>query len=282
LRADLHLHTTASDGRLEPYQIVALAIDIGLDVIAITDHDTVDGIIPALNAAKKYPSLTVIPGVEISTYQRDGEIHILGYFIDYTDPQLVSSLQELRDSRTIRAMKMIQKLSELGLEIKWERVLEFARGGAIGRPHIAQALIEAGYITTFQEAFEKYIGRGKPAYIERKKVSPKSAVKLITGARGLAVLAHPTYIGNVNLENLISELKKVGLAGMEVYYGKYTRDEIVMLEKVALSHGLVPTGGSDYHAFEDGSEAMIGEVQVPPGSIQQLYSLAEKYSAQFL
>ena len=111
LKADLHLHTTASDGRLEPHQIVSLAVDIGLDIIAITDHDTVEGIIPALTAAKQYSSLTVIPGVEISTYQRDGEIHILGYFIDYTDSQLVSSLQELRESRTTRAMKMVQKLS---------------------------------------------------------------------------------------------------------------------------------------------------------------------------
>ena len=280
MRADLHLHTTASDGRLEPYQMISLAVDIGLDVIAITDHDTVDGIVPALNAASKYPSLTVIPGVEISTYKKNGEIHILGYFIDYTDPQLVSSLEELRDSRTRRAMKMVRKLDELGLKVEWEKVLEYSRGGAIGRPHIAQALIESGHIDTFQEAFEKYIGRGKPAYVERKKVSPGAAVKLISGAGGLPVLAHPTFIGDVNLENLINELKKAGLIGMEVYYGKYTGDEIDMLEKVALHHGLIATGGSDYHAFGDGLEAMIGEITVPPDSLQQLFSVANKHSPQ--
>jgi predicted metal-dependent phosphoesterase TrpH len=280
LRADLHLHTTASDGRLEPHQIVSLAADIGLDVIAITDHDTIDGITPALTAAKQYPSLTVIPGVEISTYKRNGEIHILGYFIDYTDPKLVSSLQDLRDSRVTRAMKMIQKLDELGMEIKWEKVLEFSQGGAVGRPHVAQALIEAGYITTFREAFDKYIGRGKPAYIERKKVSPRAAVKLIANAGGLPVLAHPTFIGDVNMEKLIAELKQVGLVGMEVYYGKYTRDEIDMLEKVALGHGLIATGGSDYHAFGDDSEAMIGTLSIPEDSLQQLFSLADKHSLQ--
>lgn len=275
MRADLHLHTTASDGKLEPHEIVSLAIKVGLDVISITDHDSIDGVIPALETARTFNSLRIIPGVEISTDVPNGEIHILGYFIDYTNDDLIQALREFREAREGRALKMIAKLRNLGKEIKWGRVRELARGGSIGRPHIAQALLEAGHIKTLSEAFEKYIGRQGPAYVERKKLLPQEAVRLIAAARGLPVLAHPTFTGDLNLDEVIIELKNAGLVGIEVYYDKYTAVEISRLEKVAERYRLISTGGSDYHAFNDGLETMIGEALTPSYSIEQLFLMAD-------
>ena len=280
MKADLHLHTTASDGRLEPAEIVSLAVKVGLDVIAVTDHDTVDGIAPALAAAEAFPSLTVIPGVEINTDVERGEVHVLGYFIQYTDHKLAVVLRKLRSSRQQRARKMVAKLDKLGMNISWQRVCELAQGGSICRPHIAQALLERGYVSSEKEAFEKYIGHGGPAYVERYKLLPVEAVKLIVEAQGLAVLAHPADIDD--LSELIPELKAAGLVGIEVYYRDYTPDVSNRLLKIAEQFGLVPTGGSDYHAFNDGSEVMIGEVLTPPQSLEQLYALADKHSLELL
>ncbi|HIE17532.1 MAG TPA: PHP domain-containing protein [Dehalococcoidia bacterium] len=280
MKADLHLHTTASDGRLEPAEIVSLAVKVGLDVIAVTDHDTVDGIAPALAAAEAFPSLTVIPGVEINTDVERGEVHVLGYFIQYTDHKLAVILRKLRSSRRERARKMVAKLDRLGMNIDWQRVCELAQGGSICRPHIAQALLEGGYVSSEKEAFEKYIGHGGPAYVERYKLLPVEAVKLIMEARGLAVLAHPADIDN--LSELIPELKAAGLAGIEVYYRDYAPEVSNGLLKIAEQFSLIPTGGSDYHAFDDGSEVMIGEVLTPPQSLEQLYALANKHSLELL
>ncbi len=280
MKADLHLHTSASDGRLEPGELVDVAVKAGLDVIAITDHDTVDGIVPALAAAKAFPSLEVIPGVEVNTDVPRGEVHILGYFIDYTDKNLAVTLQELRDSREGRALKMISKLSSLGMKIQWKRVREIAQGGSIGRPHIAQALLEAGYISSLKEAFDQYIGRNGPAYVERKKVLPVEAVKLITAAHGLPVLAHPA--GIEDLDKLLSDLMDAGLVGMEIYCSSYTPDDISRLNKIAKQNGLIVTGGTDYHAFNDGMEAMIGEALTPPQSVARLFSLASKHSLELM
>lgn len=276
MKADLHLHTTASDGRLKPEEIVRLAVRVGLDVIAITDHDSVDGIVPALTAAHDLPHLTIIPGVEINTDVPGGEVHILGYFIDYTDQNLAAALQGLRNSRQGRASKMISKLSALGIDIEWDRVQELAQGGSLGRPHIAQALLERGYVNSVKEAFDRYIGRGGPAYVEREKVTPMEAVRLVANARGLPVLAHPADIGG--LDALVPELKRAGLVGIEVYYGNYTPDVVDRLLKIAELYGLVPTGGTDYHAFGDSAEIMIGETSPPAQSVERLVSLADKHS----
>jgi predicted metal-dependent phosphoesterase TrpH len=253
LKADLHLHTTASDGRLKPQELVNLALKVGLDVIAITDHDSIDGISPAIAAARAHHSLTVVPGVELSTDVPRGEVHLLGYFIDYTDTNLVNSLGRLRNSRQDRALRIIAKLSDLGMVIQWQRVLQLAQGGSVGRPHIAQALLEAGYVTS---------------------------VKLITGARGLPVLAHPADIDN--LDTLIPELIKAGLIGMEVYYAKYSTEVIKRLINIAERYHLITTGGTDYHHFEDGIEPMIGEIPIPSRSIKQLFSLASKQNLELV
>ena len=280
MKADLHLHTTASDGRLEPRDIVALAVKVGLDVIAITDHDSIDGITPALAAAKAFPSLMVIPGVEINTDVSHGEVHILGYFIDYIDQKLAIALQKLRDSREGRAQQMITKLSKLGMKIEWQRVLELAQGGSVGRPHVAQALFEKDYVSSEKEAFDKYIGHNGPAYVERYKLLPVEAVELIVDARGLPVLAHPADIGG--LKELVPKLKGVGLIGIEVYYRGYNSEVIAGLLKIAEQYDLVPTGGTDYHAFNDGLEVMIGGALAPAQSVERLLALADKRSLELL
>jgi len=280
VKADLHLHTTASDGRLEPKEIVSLAAKVGLDVIAITDHDTIDGVAPALSAAEAFPSLTVIPGVEVNTDVPHGEVHVLGYFIDYTDRKLAITLQELRESRLGRAQKMIAKLGSLGMDIKWQRVRELAQGGSVCRPHIAQALFEKGYVSSEKEAFDKYIGHNGPAYVERYKLLPVEAVKLVMDAQGLPVLAHPADINYLN--RLVPELKVAGLVGIEVYYKDYGPEIIAGLLKVAKRYNLIPTGGTDYHAFDDGSEVEIGGALTPHQSVERLFALADKHSLELL
>jgi predicted metal-dependent phosphoesterase TrpH len=280
VKADLHLHTTASDGRLEPKDIVSLAVKVGLDVIAITDHDTIDGIAPALAAAEAFPSLMVIPGVEINTDVPHGEVHILGYFIDYTDQKLAAALQRLRDSREGRAQRMVAKLGKLGMDIELQRVLELAQGGSVGRPHVAQALLEKDYVSSEKEAFDKYIGRNGPAYVERYKLLPVEAVELVVDARGLPVLAHPADIGD--LKELVPKLKAAGLIGIEVYYRDYSSEVIAGLLRVAEQYDLVPTGGTDYHAFGDGLEVMIGGALAPAQSVERLLALADKRSLGLL
>jgi predicted metal-dependent phosphoesterase TrpH len=280
VKADLHLHTTASDGRLEPGEIVSLAIKVGLDVIAITDHDTIDGVVPALDAASASNSLRVIPGVEINTDVARGEVHILGYFIDYTDKKLAAILQTLRDSRLGRAQKMIAKLNDLGIKIDWQRVSELAQDGTVCRPHVAQALFEKGYVRSEKEAFDKYIGHNGPAYVERYKLLPEEAVKLILDAQGLPVLAHPADIDD--LDELVPKLKAVGLVGLEIYYGNYGLETIDRLARISRQYDLVTTGGTDYHAFSDGLEVGIGSRLTPARSVEQLFGMASKHSLELL
>ncbi len=280
MKADLHVHTNASDGRLSPDQVVRLAVDVGLDVIAITDHDTVDGVIPAIEATRSFPSFMVVPGVEVNTDVPHGEVHILGYFVDYTDLTFGATLQKLRTARRVRAQEMVAKLAELGMHIEWTHVETLARGNAICRPHIAQALLEMGYVNSEKEAFDKYIGHDRPAYVERHKLSPEEAVRLVKAARGLPVLAHPANIQN--LEDFIRDLKESGLVGMEVYYRDYNVETIDRLLGLASKYHLIPTGGTDYHAFSDETEVMLGARLTPPESLEKLLSLADPRSLQLM
>ncbi|MBE9483051.1 MAG: PHP domain-containing protein [Chloroflexi bacterium] len=272
-KVDLHIHSTVSDGKLEPADIVRKSAESGLTVIAIADHDTVDGIAPALLAAKAFPSLKIIPCVEISTDVPSGEVHILGYFIDYASQELRAVLDKSRNSRRKRAQGMVAKLGSLGIHIEWQRVQEIAGSGSIGRPHIAQAMLEKGYITSLKEAFTKYISRGGSAYVEREKMTPVEAVELILQANGLPVLAHPLTINDP--ETLIVELKAAGLVGIEAYYNGYTADEISSIVNLADKYGLIASGGSDYHGLDVSDETMIGGVDVPIKSAEQLIALAE-------
>jgi len=274
MRADLHLHTTASDGSRSPEEIVRKASELGLDVIAITDHDTTEGIQPALEAAKNYPDVTVIPGVEISTDAPKIEVHILGYFIDHKSPELNDALSELRNTRYERGIKMVARLAGMGIDIDWERVLELAAEGTIGRPHIAQAMLERGYVASIKEAFTKYLGRDGPAYVERKKVTPEKAVELILKSGGFPFLAHPIEIEH--LEHFIMDLKSAGLRGLEVYYATYSPGTIAHLQALASKHGLIASGGSDYHGLDNTVGTPMGSIDLPRESVEQIMSLAEQ------
>jgi len=271
---DLHIHSTASDGRLTPAEVVRKSVELGLSIIAIADHDCVDGVAPALSAASAYPGLRVIPCVELSTDVPEGEVHVLGYFIDYTDPKLKATLERFHNSRQERARKMVAKLESLGIHIDWQRVREIAGSSSMGRPHIAQAMLEKGYVASLKEAFDKYINRNGPAYVEREKLTPAEAVKLILQAKGLPVLAHPFTASEP--ETMVVELKAAGLVGIEAYYNGYNRDTIDKLLALASKHSLIPTGGSDFHGLDTGTETMIGGVDVPMESAEQLIALAEQ------
>ena len=273
-KVDLHIHTTASDGRLSPADVVGKAAELGLTIIAIADHDSVDGIAPALVAAKAFPRLRVIPCVEISTDVPNGEVHVLGYFLDYTDRGLKAALGRLRHSREQRAQKMVTKLRDLGIDIDWQRVQELAGSGTIGRPHLAQAMLEKGYIASLKEAFTNYIGRDGPAYVEREKMTPVEAVELILRANGLPVLAHPLTIDDP--ETMVITLKAAGLVGLEGYCNGYTTDEVNELLGLADRHNLIATGGSDYHGLDNNAETMLGGADVPTECAQRLIALAEQ------
>jgi predicted metal-dependent phosphoesterase TrpH len=273
-RVDLHLHSTASDGKYSPADIIAKAAELGLKVISLTDHDSIDGIIPALKAAKAFPGLTFIPGVEISTDLPDGEAHVLGYFIDYTDSGLETALERFRSSRLGRGRKIVAKLGAMGIKIDWLRVQQIAGDGAIGRPHVAQAMLEKGYVKTFEEAFDKYIGRGSPAYVEREKITPEEAVALIVRAKGLPVLAHPFTVKEP--EAMVISLKAVGLVGIEAYYKDNTPEQTAATLKLAEKYGLIATGGTDYHGIGDSHEVMMGGTEVPVSAAERLIAKAEK------
>ena len=269
---DLHLHTTASDGRLSPRQLVDLAASRGLHVIAVTDHDTTDGLPAAQEAARAYPHLTLIPGVELSTDVPGGEIHVLGYFVDRSNPEFESFLLQMRDARVGRGRRMVEKLSALGMPVPWERVLELAQGGSVGRPHVAQAMVEQGHVASLQEAFNKYIGRNGPAYAEREKLTPVEAVRFLRRTGALPVIAHPGEVDN--LDTVLEELKAAGMVGMEVHYNNYPPDKVEKLAREAAAHGLLPCGGTDYHALGNEGETEPGFAGPPVEVAQRLMEMA--------
>jgi predicted metal-dependent phosphoesterase TrpH len=276
MKADLHVHSSASDGRLSPTELIEAAACVGIDVLSLTDHDCVDGIEEALLAAERFPSMTVIPGVELSTDVPKGEIHVVGHFINYRDPDLLTTLERLRGARRTRAQRIVAKLGDMGLPLDWERVLQLAGSGAIGRPHIAQAMLERGHVTSLREAFDKYISREGPAYVTREKITPTEAVQLVVDAGGLPILAHPADIHP--LEGLIPELQKAGLVGLESHYGGYTGKTTRYLASLCDKYGLIACGGSDYHGLDDAHEVPLGGVDVPPDSVRLLISMARDRS----
>jgi len=272
---DLHCHTTASDGALTPAQLVERAARLALKVIAVTDHDSTEGVVAALAAGERH-GVEVIPGVEINTDVPGTEVHVLGYFLDYTDPTLCGELARLRDGRVGRAKRMAEKLTEMGAPIRFERILEIAGEGSVGRPHVAQALVEAGHVTSFDQAFERYIGRNSPAYVERMKFTPAEACALIRRVGGLPVLAHPVFFDRYgaikspfNLDAMLPELIGAGLVGLEVYYPRYDAVTIEYLMAVARRYHLLHTGGTDFHGIR-ANEPDLGGVYVPMKVVNRL------------
>src|SRR5574341_1278234 len=243
-RADFHTHSTISDGRLTPTELVDLAYSNGVRIMSLTDHDIVDGLLEAFAAAARYPDFTLVPGIEMSTDVEGGEVHILGHFIDWQDAAFRARLTELQESRLGRARKMVERLRELGKRVEWQRVESFAGEGAVGRPHIALALVEARHVATVNEAFDRFLSRNGPAYVEREKLTPQQVIEIISGVGGFATLAHPREFGAPEgFEPLLEELAEAGLTGMEVYYQDYGPDEIASLRRLADRLGLIPLGG---------------------------------------
>ncbi|KPK21916.1 MAG: hypothetical protein AMJ76_01420 [Dehalococcoidia bacterium SM23_28_1] len=277
-RADLHTHTTFSDGRLTPTELIERAVSRGLEVLAITDHDCTDGIAEALEAAHKHPRLLFIPGVELSTDLPQEEVHVLGYFLDWRNPRFQDRLARLRRSRLERGQKMLAKLKGLGIDVSWQRVKEIAGDGAVGRPHIALAMLEGGHISSLEEAFDRYLSRNGPAYVEREKITPAEAVHLLTAASGLPVLAHPRDFQN--LDPLVLQLKQAGLIGIEVYYQDYYQQAIERLLAVARQHDLLPLGGSDFHGIGGAHERDLGDIPLPFQPVKQLIALARQRQLQ--
>jgi len=274
LGIDLHTHTTASDGALPPEELVALAALCGIAVLGITDHDTTDGLVPARAAAAR-EGLTLIPGVEISTHHPAGELHILGYGISSDDQELEALLARSRGSRVERAQRMLGLLASLGMPIGWDRVRALAGEGAVGRPHIAAALQEAGHVRSVQEAFERYLGNGRPAYVPREKIGPCEAIAAIHRAGGVTVLAHPAEHLPVT-----PELVECGLDGLEAYYTGYSPDVTASIVAMARAHGLICTGGSDFHGATVVPENVLGDVEVPPHCHAQLQAALSQLAAE--
>ena len=271
---DLHLHTLASDGRLTPTELIQLVAEQGLKTVSITDHDTTNGLAEAYEAAEAFPDLRIIPGIEMSADIPGDEVHVLGYFLEYEDPEFQAQLLEFRRGRVDRAKMMVEKLDTVGVHIEWEQVLKFAGDGTVGRPHIALAMVEAGYCKEPKDAFDEYLGRNGLAYAERPKMTPAEGVEMIKKVGGVPVLAHPTFMND--LEAGISSLKQAGLLGMEVYYAKYDDDTVRHLARLAKEYDLIPCGGSDYHGLGNSDECLPGAMGPPEETVKLLEDAAAK------
>ena len=279
IRADLHTHTTASDGTREPAENVRLAKEQGLAAVAITDHDTVAGIPQALEAAASM-GIEVIPGVEVSSVARGQDIHVLGYFIPYEDRAFEEKLAGLRETRHERNKLLIARLQELGIDISLENVYRRKKGTDknIGRPHIAEELMELGVVESIDEAFAKYLGKEGAAYVNPPRITPQEAITLIKEAGGVAVLAHP---GLYDDDELVQELIAYGLDGIEVYHPDNGPEERKRYLAWAEEHGLVVTGGSDFHGWrgEEPFHAMLGTHVAPEDAVDRLRGIAQQRKA---
>ncbi len=274
-KIDLHMHTTASDGSSTPEELVKTCAELGLETIAVTDHDNTSAVDAAKEAALQY-SLDVVPGIEISTYRGEAEYHILGYFIDTENDSLLGLTEAIIQSRIDRTHEMVDKLTEMGYPIEFSDVKKFATGVSIGRPHVARALVERGYVDEIGDAFtDQFIGGGGDAYVEKKKVLPLEAIQVILKAGGVPVIAHPHLInhGKALDKEEIARLKDAGLKGVEVYQTKHDEKTTLKYKKIAEELDLIITGGSDYHG-ENSPGILPGDKGMSREEFVKLQSLA--------
>jgi len=254
---DLHAHSTASDGSRSPADVVREAKRIGLSAIALTDHDTLDGIAEAVAAGLEL-GVRIVPGIELSAVEGESETHILGLHLSDTRT-MESELLGLRDMRRARAARIVQRLNDLGVRIGLEAVLEQAAGGAVGRPHVARAMIAEGWAVDFRDAFDRYLGNGRPAYVSKERLAVTDAIGLIHRAGGLAVLAHPAHSGT---RERIAGFVAQGMDGVEVRHPSHSADDIARLSALVDHFSLVPSGGSDWHGAAEGAR-VLGMMRVP-------------------
>lgn len=265
--ADLHVHTSASDGRFHPEEVVRQARDAGLVAVGIADHDSVDGIELSLEAGKKL-GVEIIPGVELSSEIGETEAHIIGYFIDWNDRKFRSMLKIIQGIRLLRAEVIVAKLQKLGINISFDEVLAESESGSIGRPHIVRVLLKHGHVKSVEEAFERYLKYGRPAYVGKYRMEPAEVIDIIRGLGGISVLAHPVF-SDIE-EAKLSELVKSGLKGIEAYHSKHDEVTAKHFEELAGRYGLIVTGGSDSH----GPDEPIGSVRIPYEVVEQLKLLS--------
>lgn len=262
------MHSNLSDGSDSPEELVRLARAAGLTAIALTDHDIVDGIGRAQTEARAGDGkIEVIPGIEFTTENKQCEAHILGYFIDPDNAELAAALAQIQAGRVKRIYKIAKKLRALKIEVEPEEILAASGGKAPGRPHVAKVLVNRGYVSTIKEAFNRYIDSRGPAYVPHYKLAPAEAVGLIKRSGGIPVFAHPVI---TNCDELIGELIGAGLRGIEAIYPGYSPDQIERYRALALKHGLLITGGSDYHGANFAREQKLGELPVPDEVVERL------------
>ncbi|MGH7321218.1 MAG: PHP domain-containing protein [Candidatus Rokuibacteriota bacterium] len=243
---DLHTHTTASDGTYTPEELVREAAQRGLRVLAITDHDSTEAIAPALAAAREYAPLEIVPGIEINTEAGGTEVHVLGYFVDHEASWFRALLREFREERAARIHRIAERLAALGCPVDPAEVLALVREGSAGRPHVARVMVDRGYVATVKEAFDRYLGAGRPAYVSHRKVVPGEACDLIHRAGGVTVLAHPNF--NHASEGIVRELAAARrLDGIESYYPEHAPADTARFVGLCRELDLVATGGSDFH-----------------------------------
>lgn len=265
-RADLHLHTHHSDGVYSPYEIIRRSRNAGLIAVSITDHDNVAAIDESIAWGREM-SVDVIPGVELSVALGEKDVHLLAYFVDHTNKNLLEYLAFFRHERVKRAERIVDKLNKINVPLRMESVLDQAGIGAVGRPHIASAMVEEGLIETYHEAFLKYIGTGAPAYEKKFQLTPAEAVRLIAGAGGLTFLAHP---GKATTESELLQLIQAGIDGIETVHPSHSETQQAHYRRVVDQYFLLESGGSDFHGGKKNDDDFFGTITVPMRIVERM------------
>ncbi len=269
--ADLHVHTNLSDGTFTPEETVQYAKSVGLSAIAITDHDTTEGVARAIIEGEKQ-GIEIIPGIELSceiSASGSGEMHILGYYIDWKDATFQGFLTEFRQARHTRALKIVEKLANLGVTVDPARIFEIAGEGAVGRLHVAKALIEESVVPNIETAFGRYLGIGKAAYVPKIKLEPEEAIGMLLKIGGVPVLAHP-YYAHYSDETVLQKLVDSGLKGIEVWHTKHPKHAVKRFQEIAERYNLISTGGSDCHGPFGEQGAIMGHLKIPYTVVEDL------------
>ena len=270
-RIDLHMHTTYSDGHYTPFELIKLVKSRDIDIISITDHDSVNALEEAISIGKDF-GIEVIPGVELSTDVEDKEVHLLGYFLDINNAELKKYLSFFRDERYQRALRMVKKLQTLNFEISIDDVLEVASGSAIGRPHVAIAMMRKGIVSEYYEAFQKYLRDGALAYERKIHVSPQSALKIISDAGGLSFIAHPGHLK----ESILMSLINSGIDGIEVTHPSHNSYQQKFYRGIVNQYCLLESGGSDFHGGEKGDSDNLGKYWLDPKRYKDMVQILNK------
>ncbi len=264
--ADLHTHTTHSDGHLSPLELLRKAKAAGISILGIADHDSVGALDEAMEISRVI-GIEIVPGMELSASSPDGEIHVLGYFMDYHSPELNEALSIFRQKRLDRVERIVGKLNRMKIPLTVESVLAEATGEAVGRPHIASALVNNGHAANYHQAFSKYIGEGRPAFEKKAEFSPEDTIRLIADAGGLSFLAHP---GRSVDESLLHHLIKSGLDGIEVYHPSHSPELVQYYKGIVNEYFLLESGGSDYHGGMKNDDNLLGRVGVPAMAVEMM------------